>query len=93
MIAGSDHVVGIVSTIDGGMRRIEVDGHVRFSEWSILQVKEFRNDARTPIEKDGFDREYRPQDLSGCGQNESPHRRHVTSPLIPVCSLVSSENT
>lgn len=32
MIAGSDHVFGIVSTIDGGMRRIEADGRVGISE-------------------------------------------------------------
>lgn len=37
MITGSDHVVvEIVSVINGGVRRIEVDGRVRISEWSSL---------------------------------------------------------
>jgi hypothetical protein len=36
VIAGSDYVVEIVSMINGGMRRIEVDGRVRISELSSL---------------------------------------------------------
>lgn len=83
MIAGSDHVVGIVSMIDGGMRRIGVDGHVRISELS---------DARASIEKGGFDREYRPE-IFQLADKTTCHSDVMSSPSIPVCSLVSSENT